>query len=181
MSNIGRPFSASSIAKYFKNEFRRVSNETVLHYIHAFEDAFLFYPVRRYDLVEKKLLSVNEKYYIADHGLREAIYGRNEKDLDQILENIVCLELLRRGYKIAIGRIGERMIDFICERHGEKLYIQVSYLLASAETISREFDVLLAIPDNYPKYVVSLDEFNMSRDGIKHRNIREFLLMQNWE
>jgi len=150
-----------------------------MNYIKYCMDAFLFYQVRRQDLQGKKLLAVNEKYYIADHGIREAVFGSNTKDLGLILENIVYMELLRRGYKVTVGKTNSKEIDFICEKKSEKLYIQVCYLLASEETIEREFGVYKSIQDNYPKYVISLDEFNMSRDGVKHQNIRDFLLTQD--
>ncbi len=179
--NTGTIFSASSIAKFLKNEHRIVATETVLNYMKYCSDAFLFYPVKREDLQGKQLLSSNEKYYIADHGIREAVFGGNEKNINLILENIVYLELLRRNYKVTVGRIGNKEIDFICEKQGEKLYIQVCYLLASEETIEREFGAYYNIRDNYPKYVLSLDEFNMSRDGIKHLNIIDFLISDKWD
>ena len=180
MANVGHPFSARSISNYFKSENRKVAPETVLNYIKACCDAFLFYRLSREDLVGKKILSVNEKYYVADHGLREAVYGSNTRDIEQTLENIVCLETLRRGYQVTIGKIGEKEIDFVATKGNEKLYLQVAYLLASEETISREFGVYNSIADNYPKYVVSLDEFDLSRNGIKHFNIRNFLLAEEW-
>ncbi|MCQ4635530.1 ATP-binding protein [Anaerovorax odorimutans] len=181
VSNIGTTFSATAISKYFKNENRTVSPETILNYIKYCEEAFLFYRVPRQDLQGKKLLTVNEKYYLADQGMRQAVLGSNPKDISLVLENIVYLELLRRGYTVTVGKTGTREIDFVCERDGEKLYVQVSYLLASPETIEREFGVYASIRDNYPKYVVTLDEFDMSREGIKHRNIRDFLLMPDWQ
>ena len=180
LANIGHTFSATSIARYLKNEKRSVSHETILNYIKACCDAFLFYRISREDLPGKKLLSVNEKYYVADHGLRAAVYGKTNQDIDQLLENVVCLELLRRDYRVTIGKIGEREIDFVAEKNGEKLYVQVAYLLATEEVVRREFDILEEIPDNYPKYVVSMDEFDMSRNGIKHRNVRDFLLAKEW-
>lgn len=179
-ANIGTTFSATAISKYLKSEGRTVAPETILNYIKACEDAFLFYRVRRQDLQGKKILTVNEKYYIADHGIREAVFGGNMKDINLIFENIVYMELLRRGYKVTVGKAGEKEIDFIAEKQAEKLYIQVAYLLASEETIQREFGVYDAIRDNYPKYVVSYDEFDMSRDGIKHMNIRDFLMSEQW-
>ena len=103
------------------------------------------------------------------------------QDINLILENIVFLELLRRGYSVTVGKMGDKEIDFVCEKQGNRLYIQVAYLLASDETIQREFEVYAGIPDNFPKYVVTMDEFDMSRNGIKHRNIREFLLEEKWE
>lgn len=179
-ANIGTTFSSTAISKYLKNEGRRVSPETVLNYLKACSDAFLFYQVRRQDLQGKKILTVNEKYYVADHGIREAVIGGNMRDINLVLENIVFMEALRRGYSVTVGKVGEREIDFVCERHGEKCYIQVAYLLAAEETVQREFDVYEHVQDNFPKYVVSLDEFDMSRNGVRHYNIRDFLLAENW-
>ena len=136
--------------------------------------------MKREDLQGKQILASNEKYYIADHGIREAVFGGNTKDINLILENIVYLELLRRGFDVTVGRTGDKEIDFVCDKRGEKLYVQVAYLLASEETIAREFGAYDPVRDNFPKYVVSLDEFDMSRNGIKHRNIRDFLLMDEW-
>lgn len=179
-ANIGTTFSSTAISKYLKNEGRRVSPETVLNYLKACSDAFLFYQVRRQDLQGKKILTVNEKYYVADHGIREAVVGGNMRDINLVLENIVFMEALRRGYSVTVGKVGEREIDFVCERHGEKCYIQVTYLLAVEETVQREFGVYEHVQDNFPKYVVSLDEFDMSRKGVRHYNIRDFLLAENW-
>lgn len=179
-ANIGTTFSSTAISKYLKNEGRRVSPETVLNYLKACSDAFLFYQVRRQDLQGKKILTVNEKYYVADHGIREAVVGGNMRDFNLVLENIVFMEALRRGYSVTVGKVGEREIDFVCERHREKCYIQVTYLLAAEETVQREFGVYEHVQDNFPKYVVSLDEFDMSRNGVRHYNIRDFLLAENW-
>ena len=179
-SNIGTTFSSTAISKYLKSEGRSISPETVLNYIKACTDAFLFYRVKRQDLQGKKILTVNEKYYVADHGVREAVFGGNQKDINLVLENIVYLELLRRGYTVTVGKMGDKEIDFVCENQGNKLYVQVAYLLASDETIQREFGVYDHIRDNFPKYVVTLDEFDMSQNGIKHRNIRDFLLDETW-
>lgn len=175
-SNIGHIFSATSLSKYFKSEKRNISHDTILNYLKFCADAFLIYKISRYDLEGKKVLTVNEKYYCADHGLREAVFGRNTQNIDQILENIVCLELLRRNFKVFVGKKDESEIDFIAERNGVKIYVQVAYLLASEETVRREFSVYDSIKDNFPKYVVSMDEFDFSRNGIIHRNIRDFLL-----
>lgn len=179
-ANIGTTFSSTSVSRYLKNEGRSVSPETVLNYIKACTDAFLFYQVKRQDLQGKKILTVNEKYYVADHGIRDAVFGGNMKDINLVLENIVYMELLRRGYTVTVGKVSEKEIDFVCENHGNKLYVQVAYLLASDDTINREFGAFFGIRDNFPKYVVTLDEFDMSRDGIKHRNIRDFLLAKEW-
>ena len=178
--NVGNTFSAASLVKFFKSEHRTVAAETVMNYIRYCCDAFLFYQIRREDVKGKQLLASNEKYYIADHGIREAVFGGNMRDINLILENIVCMELLRRGYTVTVGKSKNKEIDFICHDRNEKIYIQVTYLLASEETIDREFSVYDSISDNFPKYVVSMDELDMSRNGIKHRNIRDFLLMEEW-
>lgn len=180
ISNVGNTFSATSIHKFFKNEHRSSTVDTILNYITYCCDAYLFYRVRREDIQGKQLLSTNEKYYIADHGVREAVFGGNMRDINMILENIVFMEALRRGFHVTVGRIGNQEIDFICKNQDKKIYIQVTYLLASEETINREFGVYDTVGDNYPKYVVSLDEFDMSRNGIKHRNIRKFL-QEEWD
>ena len=174
--NIGNTFSATSISKFFKSENRKVATETILNYIKACEEAFLVYRVARNDLLGKKILNVNEKYYIADHGIREAIMENNQKNINQVLENIVYFEMLRRGYNIKIGKVDNFEVDFVCKKNDETIYIQVSYLLASEDTKEREFSVLENIKDNYPKYVLSMDEFDMSRNGIKHVNLIEFLI-----
>ena len=181
MANVGTTFSATSLSKFFKSEHRTIAPETILNYIKYCCDAYLFYQVKRQDIQGRQILSANEKYYIADHGIREAVFGGNMKDINLILENIIFMELLRRGYSVTVGKSGNKEIDFICSKRNEKLYIQVTYLLASEETINREFGVYDSIRDNFPKYVVSMDEFDMSRNGIKHRNIRDFLLAESWE
>ena len=180
ISNVGTAFSANSISKFLKSERRAVAPETILNYIRYCCEAFLFYQVKREDLQGKQLLSSNEKCYIVDHGIREAVFGGNLRDINLILENIVYLELLRRGYQVTVGKAGTQEIDFVCHQQDRKIYIQVSYLLASEETVQREFGVYEKIRDNFPKYVLSLDEFDFSRNGIKHCNIRDFLLAEDW-
>ena len=176
VANIGHTFSANSIAAYLKSERRTVAVDTIINYLKCCEKAFLFYKVNRMDLEGKEILKINEKYYLSDHGLRQALYGSNQRDIEMILENIVCLELLRLGYKVTIGKIGTKEIDFVCDKDGKRIYVQVCYMLASEKTESREFGAYNNIDDNYPKYVLSMDEFDMSRNGIIHMNIREFLL-----
>lgn len=181
IGNIGTTFAATSITKFLKNERRTVATDTVLNYIQYCVNAYLFYQVKRQDIQGKQILSTNEKYYMADHGLREAVFGGNMRDINLVLENIVYMELLRRGYSITVGKIGAKEIDFICQKQEQKIYVQVTYLLASEETIQREFGIYESVRDNFPKYVVSMDEFDFSRNGIKHKNIREFLLMKEWD
>ena len=180
MANIGTSFSANSLSKFFKKEHRTVAAETLLNYIKYCTDAYLFYQVKRQDLRGKQILTTNEKYYTSDHGVREAVLGGNMRDINLVLENIVYMELLRRGFTVTVGRIGDKEIDFVCAKRDEKLYVQVAYLLASEDTIQREFSAFNNIRDNFPKYVVSLDEFDMSREGIKHRNICDFLIAREW-
>ena len=178
--NISHTFSSSSLTKYFKNENRRVSNETIMNYLHFCRQAFLFHKIPRMEISTKKVLTVNEKYYVADHSFAQAIYGTKANSIDQILENLVCVEALRRNYDVKVGKVADKEIDFVLEKNGEIRYIQVCYLLVSPDTIEREFGVYRQIQDNYPKYVVSLDEFDMSREGILHRHLRDFLLQEQW-
>jgi predicted AAA+ superfamily ATPase len=176
LANIGQTFSAASISKYFKSERRSVSTDTVLNYVRACEEAYLFYRLKRQDIKGKKILEVSEKYFVADHGLREAVYGKHMEDIGMVLENIICMELLRRGYEVTVGMIGGEEIDFIGVKGSGPIYIQAAYLLPDKKTQEREFGNLLKIGDNYPKYVVTMDEVDMSQNGIKHMNVKDFLL-----
>lgn len=180
IANIGNTFSASNISKYIKNELRSVSTETIYNYIEYCKNACFLHLVQREDLMGKKLLQFQEKIYIADHGIRQAVFGNNMRDINQTLENIVYMELLGRGYDVRIGKNGSNEVDFVAIIGNSRIYIQVSYLLASDEALEREFSVLESIPDNYPKYVVSMDEIDRGRNGIKHMNIRDFLLMEQF-
>ncbi|MBR5210600.1 MAG: ATP-binding protein [Paludibacteraceae bacterium] len=176
MANVGNLFSATSIIKYLKNENRKLSTETLYNYIDFCKSVYLVNMIQRRNIIGKEILSSQNKIYMIDHGLRQAIYGNNQRDVNQILENIVCVELQRRGYNVMIGCIGTKEVDFCATKNEEVIYFQVTYLLASEETIEREFGSLTAIQDNYPKYVLSLDELDFSRDGIIHKNIVEWLL-----
>jgi predicted AAA+ superfamily ATPase len=177
--NIGNLFSAASIIKYLKNERRTISQETLYNYIDYSKSACFAHLVPREDVIGKQVLSFHEKIYLADHGFRESLYGNNERDINQVLENIVFMELLRRGYKVHVGKNDKKEVDLVAEKPDARIYIQVAYLLASDETMEREFSALESIPDNYPKYVITMDEINRSRKGIKHLNIRKFLLDQS--
>ncbi len=177
LANVGKSFSATSISKFFKAEKRTVAPETILNYLKACEEAFLLYRLKSQDINGKKLLKVNEKYYVADHGLREAVVGANLKNAEIILENIVGLELLRRGYKVCVGRVGEKEIDFVGEKDGDKIYIQVCYLLNEESTIQREFGSLLEIKDNYPKFVLYKESsFEGNYEGVPAIKIEDWLL-----
>ena len=174
--NIGNTFSSANIVKYLKSEKRSLSTETIYNYIEYCKSACLLHLVSREDVIGKRILQFHEKIFMVDHGIREAIYSSNLRDINQVLENVIYMELLRRGNQVFIGKNNENEIDFIAIQGSSKIYVQVIYLLASAETIEREFSVLESVPDNFPKYVVSMDEIDMSRNGIIHMNIRDFLL-----
>jgi predicted AAA+ superfamily ATPase len=173
--NIGQIFSAGTIANYLKNEGRKLSKETIYNYIDAAKCSYLVFGVPRYNIKGKELMKTNEKYFINDLGIRN-LYFNNEKDIGQALENIVYLELRRKGYEIYVGKFGDKEVDFVAVNGEEKLYIQVAYLLVEQSTIDREFSVLEEINDNYTKMVISMDKINRSRNGIIHKNIVEFLL-----
>ncbi|MCL1873412.1 MAG: ATP-binding protein [Clostridiales bacterium] len=176
LANIGKSFSATSISKYFKAEKRIVAPETILNYLKACEEAYLLYRLKSRDINGKKMLKVNEKYYVVDHGLREAVVGANLKNVEIILENIVGLELLRRGYKVCVGRAGDREIDFVGEKNGDKLYLQVCYLLNGESTIEREFGSILDIKDNYPKFVLYKESsLRGNYEGIPALKIEDWL------
>lgn len=176
MYNIGQPFSANKIHKRLKQDLVNVSVNTIYNYLKFFENACLIYQVKREDLQGKKILKYDEKYYVCDLGFRQAIIGNNQRDITRVIENIVYMELLRRGYEITIGKVGNLEVDFVCKKQNSPIYIQVSYLLASEETIEREFKPLKSIKDNYPKYVITMDDINMSHEGIIHLNLVDFLL-----
>lgn len=179
MEQVGHTLSAKSISDYLKSDRRSVSVDTVYGYLKAAEDACLLHKVQREDAIGKKMLRFNEKYYVVDQGLREARGFSNANAVDQVLENIVFIELLRRGYRMTVGKVGDREIDFVAEKNGGREYYQVAYLLAAEETIEREFSVLEAVPDNFPKFVLSLGEFQPSRNGIRGINLIDWLLKGN--
>lgn len=176
MDNIGRIFSAKRISDFLKSQNRRLSTETIYNYLNALEDAFLIRKVSRWDIKGKRILETQEKYYLEDFGLKNALMGYDKDFIAGLLENVVFLELQRRDYEVFVGQGANCEIDFIARRREETIYIQVTYLLASPETIEREFAPLLNIRDNFPKYVLSMDEFNFGRQGIIHRHIRDWLL-----
>ena len=176
MYNIGQSFSASKIHKRLKQDMQNLSVNTIYNYLKFFENACLIYQARREDLKGKKILKYEEKYYLCDLGFRQAIIGNNQRDITRMIENIVYLELLRRGYEITIGKVNKLEVDFVCRKENEPIYVQVSYLLAGEETIEREFKPLRDISDNFSKYVITMDDIDMSHDGIKHLNLIDFLM-----
>ncbi len=177
LNSVGQIFSAQSIARFMKSDNRQVSRETLYNYLDACKNAFLIYSSPRYDIKGKKILKTREKYFTNDLGIR-GLFNNNETDISQVLENIIYLELLRSGYRVYVGEFDNQEVDFIAQKGSEKVYIQVSYLLADPKTVEREFNVLARIPDNYPKYVISMDKLKIEQEGIKHLNVIDFLLQQ---
>ena len=176
MDNIANPFSARSIVAALKQEGISTTVETVIAYIDYIKKAMVVYSAQRYDIKGKKLLSTNEKYYTVDLGLRNCVKASGEIDYNKLYENIVYLELLSRGYDVKVGKTDNYEIDFVAYKGSDILYVQVCYILSSPETVEREFGNLERIKDNYPKYVISSDLPDFSRNGIKHYNIIKFLL-----
>lgn len=176
IGNIGRTFSAQSVTRYLKSEGRTVSVDTVLNYLSHCAEAYLVEKVPRLDVVGKQTLRADEKYYVADHGLRTALGFDNRTDIELVLENVVYSELRSRGYDVHVGWRGAKEVDFVASRGEEIQYVQVAYLLAEEATVEREFGVLEDIADNHPKLVVSMDPIERGRGGIAHRNIVDFLL-----
>lgn len=175
--NIGHTFSGKNVADYFKSQQRKIDINTVYNYLHALEGAFILYRIQRYDIKGKELLKTQEKFYVSDLSLLYATMGYKDRMIAGILENIVFLELKRRGYSVYIGKLATREIDFIAEKQGQKLYIQVAYKLESTQTVEREFSTLLAVDDQFPKYVVTMDDFwKDSIEGVQHIQITDFLL-----
>lgn len=172
----GHLLSMKSISDYLKSERRKTSSETIANYMNAMEKAFLLYKAPREDAVGKQRLAFNEKWYVVDQGLRQAMGMSNQMNIDQVLEGIVFMELKRRGYKVSVGKVGDLEVDFVARRGSEVEYYQVTYLMADERTREREFASLLAIPDNYPKYVLSVDEFDFSKDGVRAANLVDWLL-----
>ena len=176
-NNVGNIFTAKKVSDYLKSQKLRVSIETVQNYISYLVATLAVFKVPRYDVKGKRLLELHEKYFLGDVSLRHALFGYREGDISGVLENLVFLELNRRGYRVYIGKFGNEEIDFIAERENRKIYIQVSYLLSSPETIEREFSVLHALKDNYPKYVISMDNiFGKDVKGVQRINLIDFLL-----
>ncbi len=176
MDNIGNTFSAKTISDFLKSQGRKLGTETVYTYIKALESAFLIHKVPRFDIKGKRLLETQEKYFVSDLGLRHATIGYRDNDISGMLENVVFLELLRRGWTVHIGKQGSCEVDFVATRTDEKLYIQVCYVLTEDNT-DREFEPLETIDDNYEKIVISTDSLiSFNRNGIRQRNIIEFLL-----
>lgn len=180
-NNVGNTFSAKSISDYLKSEHRKIDNETVYSYLEKLEKAYLIHRCSRYDLQGKEILKTQEKFYLADTALRYSVLGYNSDSVASSLENVVYLELCRRGYAVHIGKTDGGEIDFVASRQNEKLYVQVTQMIRSESTEKREYDRLLSIRDNYPKYVLLTDDFaGGNYQGIKTMHIADFLLSNEY-
>lgn len=180
-NNIGSKYTAKSISNYFKSEQRKIDNETVYSYLEKLQKAYILHKCSRYDLQGKDILKTQEKFYLADVSLRYSVLGYTVDSVASSLENIVYLELKRRGYDVYIGKIKDKEIDFVATKQNEKIYVQVTQEIKSEKTQKREYDQLLEIRDNYPKYVVMADDFaGGNYEGIKTMNIVDFLLSKEY-
>ncbi len=180
-SNVGNTFSAKSISDYLKSEKRSIDNETVYSYLEKLEKAYILHRCSRYDLQGKEILKTQEKFYLADTSLRYSVLGYGPDSVASSLENVVYLELCRRGYKVYIGKTADGEVDFVASRQGEKLYVQVTQEIHSEKTEKREYERLLEIKDNYPKYVLRTDEFASGNyEGIKTMHIADFLMSKDF-
>ena len=176
LTNIGQSFSASSIKTYLKNKNKNISVDTILNYLEYCNIAFLIKKVPRYDILSKKTLKVDEKYYLTDHGFRQATGFPITQDIKRILENIVYIELLSRGYEVKVGKVKDKEINFIAKKEKSLSYYQILYKIRDEKTRERIFETYNSITDNFPKYVLSMDHSNFSQDGVIHKNIIDFLL-----
>jgi len=180
--NVGKIISANSISKYMKSQGQSVTSTTVIDYARFLTDAFIVHKVNRYDIHGKRLFETNDKFYFEDHGIRNALCGGTRLgDIEKVIENIVYQHLIRMGYNVTVGQLQAGEIDFVCERkNGNRLYVQASYIIADQQTWDREFGNLLAIKDNYPKYVISMTPLVNQSDenGITHLHLRKFLLAE---
>lgn len=180
ISNIGQLFSANSISKYIKNENRKTTPHTIINYMDYTRNAFIFYQIKRENIKQKKKLLISDKYYLVDSGFYFIFNGSTQRNWGQLLENIVFLELIRQGYSITIGKIQDLEVDFVCRKANQIKYIQVYQSILDENTRKREFKSLEKISDSYPKYVISMDSFDFSANGIIHLNIIDFLKSENF-
>ena len=179
--NVGKTFSAKSISDYLKSEHRTIDNETVYNYLEKLESAYILHRCSRYDVQGRELLKTQEKFYLADSSFKYSVLGYNDRSVAAMLENVVYLELLRRGYEVCIGKTPHGEIDFIAARQNEKLYVQITKEIKSEKTEKREIDRLLEINDNYPKYLLRTDDFaDGNYQGIKTMHVADFLLSKEY-
>ena len=176
--NMGSIVSSKKISEYLKSQRINISTQVVIDYIGYLETSFLIFKVKRTGIEGKKVFEIGEKYFFEDIGIRNAVVGYKANDIHKILENVVYLHLRMAGYSVTVGQEGNKEIDFIAQKSGEKIYVQVSYMLTNEETISREFGNLLDIQDNFPKYVVTMDEVTelTTYKGIIRMHVKDFCM-----
>jgi predicted AAA+ superfamily ATPase len=180
-NNTGNLFNAKKISDYLKSQKIAISTKVVLSYLHNLQNAFLVYKLKRENLAGKNIFATNNKYFFEDWGLRNALLGLNNFSVPSVLENVVFIHLINLGYEVNIGFVNEKEIDFVAKKDGENLYVQVAYLISDEKVKNREFGNLLLIKDNFPKYVVSMDEYKIGSDkGIKHIHLRDFLSIDKY-
>ena len=179
--NVGQTFSANTLSKYIKSQGRKMDIETVYSYLEKLEKAYILHRCSRYDIKGKEYLKTQEKFYLADPGLRHAVLGYDPNSISALMENIIYLELRARGYEVGVGKLDAAEVDFVASKPEGKIYIQVTYEINSKETARREYERLLQIRDNYPKYVIRMDEFaGGNYEGIQTMGITDFLLNDNY-
>ncbi len=179
--NIGNKFSAKSVADYFKSQNRKLDLNTIYNYLNALESSYIIYRIPRYNLRGKEILKTNEKYFLSDPSLLYALMGYKDRLISGILENIIMLEMKRRGYRVFVGKLDDLEIDFVAEKQNKKVYLQIAYKMTEKSTIEREYKPLLKIKDNFPKYVITTDDkWKDTIEGVEHKHIADFLLMENW-
>ena len=175
--NVGRTFSANTLSKYIKSQGRKLDVETVYNYLEKLEKAYILHRCSRYDIKGKGYLKTQEKFYLADPALRHAVLGYNPDSVAALMENVIYLELRARGYEVGVGKMDAAEVDFVAFKPEGKIYIQVTYEINSKETEKREYERLLSIKDNYPKYVIRMDDFaGGNYEGVKTMHIADFLL-----
>ena len=176
--NVGNKFSAKNISDYFKSQNRKLDINTIYNYLNALESSYIIYRIHRYNIRGKEILKTNEKYFVGDQSLLYALMGYKDSLISGVLENIVMLELKRRGYNVYVGKLDNLEVDFIAEKQNKRIYIQIAYKMTEQSTIEREYKPLLKIKDNFPKYVLTMDKsWTDTIDGIEHKHIVDFLLM----
>lgn len=180
-SNIGQTFSALSLSKYLKNERRTMDTETVYRYLKRLESAYILERCSRYDIKGKEILKTQEKFYLADLSFRHCVLGYDSDNISNMIENVIYMELRARGYEVYVGKLEQKEIDFVAVRENKKIYIQATKEILSGKTEEREYKNLLSIPDNYPKYVLRLDEFaEGNQEGIRTMHVADFLLSDEY-
>lgn len=180
-NNIGNKFSAKNVSDYFKSQNRKLDINTIYNYLNALESSYIIHRISRFNIKGKEILKTNEKYFIGDQSLLYALMGYKDHLISGVLENIIMLELKRRGFQVFVGKLDALEIDFIAQKSDKKIYVQVAYKMTEQSTMERAYKPLLKINDNYPKYIITMDQsFKETYKGIEHRHIADFLIMKDF-